>query len=150
MLNDIGRVDRAEPWVRAAIERGDRIMGFGHRVYRVRDPRAQVLSDAAEVLARRTGDTSLLDLARELERVTVKVLGEMKPGRDLYANVELYAALVLHAIGIPSEIFTPTFAAGRAAGWTAHILEQYADNRLIRPQSIYVGPRDRAAVAAAG
>jgi citrate synthase len=82
--------------------------------------------------------------------VTVKVLGEMKPGRDLYANVELYAALVLHAIGIPSEIFTPTFAAGRAAGWTAHILEQYADNRLIRPQSIYVGPRDRAAVAAAG
>jgi citrate synthase len=122
-------------------------MGFGHRVYRVRDPRAQVLSDTAEELARRTGDRSLLELAQEVERVTVKVLGEMKPGRDLYANVELYAALVLHAIGIPSEIFTPTFAAARAAGWTAHILEQYADNRLIRPQSIYVGPRDRASVS---
>jgi citrate synthase len=147
MLTEIGRADRAEPWVRSAIERGDRIMGFGHRVYRVRDPRAQVLSDTAEELARRTGDRSLLELAQEVERVTVKVLGEMKPGRDLYANVELYAALVLHAIGIPSEIFTPTFAAARAAGWTAHILEQYADNRLIRPQSIYVGPRDRASVS---
>jgi len=102
------------------------------------------LGAAAErLIATGSGDRTLLDLIQEVERVTVKVLGEVKPGRDLYANVELYAALVLHAIGIPSEIFTPTFAAARTAGWTAHILEQYGDNRLIRPQSVYVGPRDR-------
>jgi citrate synthase len=75
--------------------------------------------------------------------VTVKVLEEVKPGRDLYANVELYAALILHAVGIPSEIFTPTFAISRTAGWTAHVLEQFADNLLIRPESAYVGPRAR-------
>jgi len=119
-------------------------MGFGHRVYKVRDPRAEVLSAAAErLIASGSGDRALLELIQEVERVTVKVLGEVKPGRDLYANVELYAALVLHAIGIPSDIFTPTFAAARTAGWTAHFLEQFADNRLIRPQSVYVGPRDR-------
>jgi citrate synthase len=145
MLRSIGRADAAEDWVRSAIDRGERIMGFGHRVYKVRDPRAEVLATAASQLAD-PGSRDLLDLTREVERVTVKVLGELKPGRDLFANVELYAALVLHAIGIPSEIFTPTFAAARTAGWTAHILEQYADNRLIRPQSVYVGPRDRAFV----
>lgn len=143
MLHEIGRPDAAESWVRTALARGDRIMGFGHRVYKVRDPRAEVLGDAAATLVGAGGDRDLLDLIREVERVTVKALGEVKPGRDLYANVELYAALVLHTIGIPSEIFTPTFAAARTAGWTAHVLEQLADNRLIRPQSIYVGPRDR-------
>lgn len=143
MLTEIASLEKAEAWVRAALARGDRIMGFGHRVYKVRDPRAAVLEEAAEKLAERTGDRKLLDLAREVERVTVKVLGEVKPGRDLYANVELYAALVLHAVGIPPELFTPTFAIARTAGWTAHVLEQYADNRLIRPQSVYVGPRNR-------
>ena len=144
MLQDIGTADRVEHWVRKALDHGERIMGFGHRVYRVRDPRAEVLSGAAErLITAGSGDRTLLDLIHEVERVTVKVLGEVKPGRDLYANVELYAALVLHAVGIPAEIFTPTFAAARAGGWTAHILEQYADNRLIRPQSAYVGPRGR-------
>jgi citrate synthase len=144
MVNDIGSADRTEAWVRAALDRGDRIMGFGHRVYKVRDPRAEVLSGAAErLIASGHGDRALLDLIREVERVTVKVLGEVKPGRDLYANVELYAALVLHALDIPSEIFTPTFAAARTGGWTAHVLEQFADNRLIRPQSVYVGPHDK-------
>jgi citrate synthase len=144
MLTTIGSAARAETWVRTTLDRGERIMGFGHRVYKVRDPRAEVLSAAAErLLASLSADRALLELIQEVERVTVKVLGEVKPGRDLYANVELYAALVLHAIGIPSEIFTPTFAAARTAGWTAHILEQFGDNRLIRPQSVYVGPRDR-------
>jgi citrate synthase len=143
MLREIGRPDAAESWVRAAMARGERIMGFGHRVYKVRDPRAEVLGDAADRLVGAAGNRDLLDLTREVERVTVKVLGELKPGRDLYANVELYAALVLHGIGIPPGIFTPTFAAARIAGWTAHILEQLADNRLIRPQSVYAGPRDR-------
>jgi citrate synthase len=143
MLTEIGTPSRAESWIRAAIGRGDRIMGFGHRVYKVRDPRAPVLASVAETIAQRTGDRQLLELTTEVERTTVKVLSELKPGRDLYANVELYAALVLHAVNVPAEIFTPTFAVGRMAGWTAHILEQYADNRLIRPGSLYVGPRDR-------
>jgi citrate synthase len=118
-------------------------MGFGHRIYKVRDPRAEVLVEAAEKLAWQTGDRKLLDLTTAVERVTVKVLEEVKPGRDLYANVELYAALILHAVGIPSEIFTPTFAISRTAGWTAHVLEQFADNLLIRPESVYVGPCGR-------
>jgi citrate synthase len=143
MLTEIGTPDRAEAWVRAALGRDERIMGFGHRIYKVRDPRAEVLGEAAEKLAGQMGDRLLLDLTAAVERVTVKVLDEAKPGRDLYANVELYAALILHAVGIPSEIFTPTFAVGRTAGWTSHVLEQFADNLLIRPESVYVGPRGR-------
>ncbi|HSF32663.1 MAG TPA: citrate/2-methylcitrate synthase [Candidatus Tectomicrobia bacterium] len=143
MLTAIGTPDRAETWVRAALGRGERIMGFGHRIYKVRDPRAEVLVEAAERLARLTGDRKLLDLTAAVERVTVKVLEEAKPGRDLYANVELYAALILHAVRIPSELFTPTFAISRTAGWTAHVVEQFADNLLIRPESVYVGPRGR-------
>jgi citrate synthase len=144
MVTAIGRADRAESWVRAALERGARIMGFGHRVYKVRDPRAEVLSAAADrLIAAGGGDRALLDLIREVERVTVQVLAEVKPGRDLHANVELYAAVILHSLRIPPVIFTPVFATARTAGWTAHILEQMADNRLIRPQSVYVGPRDR-------
>jgi citrate synthase len=143
MLTEIGTPDRAEAWVRAALGRGERIMGFGHRIYKVRDPRAKVLGEAAEKLVWQTGDRKLLDLMAAVERVTVKVLEEAKPGHDLYANVELYAALILHGVGIPSEIFTPTFAIGRTAGWTAHVLEQFADNLLIRPESVYVGPRGR-------
>jgi citrate synthase len=143
MLTDIGTPERAETWIRAALGRGERIMGFGHRVYKVRDPRAEILSAAAETMARHTGDRELLDFTTEVERVTVKILDEVKPGRDLYANVELYAALILHAVDVPAALFTPTFAVGRTAGWTAHVLEQFADNRLIRPQSVYVGPRER-------
>jgi citrate synthase len=143
MLTEIGTPDRAEAWVRAALGRGERIMGFGHRIYKVRDPRAAVVVEAAEKLAWQTGDRKLLDLTAAVERVTVKVLEEVKPGRDLYANVELYAALILHDVGIPSEIFTPTFAISRTAGWTAHVLEQCADNLLIRPESVYVGPCGR-------
>src|SRR4029450_9383845 len=96
-------------------------MGFGHRIYKVRDPRAEVLGEAAEQLAGQTGDRHLLDLTAAVEPVTGKGLAETTPGRDLYANVELYAALILHAVGIPSEIFTPTFAISRTAGWTAHV-----------------------------
>jgi citrate synthase len=143
MLREIGSADRAEGWVRAALARGERIMGFGHRVYKVRDPRAEVLENAAEKLAKVSGSAELLHLTRAVEEVTVKVLGEAKPGLHLYANTELYAATVLHGVGIPSKIFTPTFAIARTAGWTAHILEQRRDNRLIRPESIYDGPRDR-------
>jgi citrate synthase len=143
MLSAIGTPDRAEAWVRSALGRGERIMGFGHRIYKVRDPRAEVLGEAAEKIVWQTGDRKLLDLTTTVERVTVKVLEEAKPGHDLYANVELFAALILHVVGIPSELFTPTFAISRTAGWTAHVLEQFTDNLLIRPESVYVGPRGR-------
>ena len=141
MLTEIGTPDRAEAYIRAQMAAGKRIMGFGHRIYRVRDPRAALLSAAAEKMARHTGDHHLLDLTKAVEETTVRVLAELKPGRDLYANVELYAAMALHAVQIPSELFTPCFAIGRTAGWTAHMIEQLEDNRLIRPNSLYVGPR---------
>jgi citrate synthase len=142
MLQAIGNPDRAEAYIRAEMQAGRRIMGFGHRVYKVRDPRAALLSDAAERMADLTEDRRLLNLTKAVEETTVKVLAELKPGRDLYANVELYAALILHAVDVPSELFTPIFAIGRTSGWTAHMIEQIEDNRLIRPASIYVGPRD--------
>jgi len=143
MLQAIGTPAQADAYIRKEMEAGRRIMGFGHRVYKVRDPRAAILGDAAEKMATRTGDRSLLELTQAVEETTVRVLQELKPGRDLYANVELYAALILHAVDVPSELFTPCFAIGRTAGWTAHVLEQYSDNRIFRPTSVYVGPTDR-------
>lgn len=142
MLEAIGTPENAESWIRNELSKGRRIMGFGHRIYKVRDPRAAILSDAADRYADSTGDRELLRLARAVEETTVRILAEVKPGRDLYANVELYAALILHAVDIPSALFTPCFAIGRTSGWTAHMIEQLEDNRLIRPSSVYVGPRD--------
>jgi citrate synthase len=134
MLDEIGTADRAEPWLRAAVERGDRLMGFGHRVYKTDDPRSVMLREVAETLG---GDK--LELAHHIEATAIRVLDEMKPGRRLYTNVEFYAGIVMDACGIPRELFTPTFAASRTIGWCAHILEQAADNRLIRPSAHYVG-----------
>ena len=142
MLQEIGEPENADAFIRNEMLSGRRIMGFGHRVYKVRDPRAALLSSAAERMAALTGDDHLLRLTKAVEDTTVKVLAELKPGRDLYANVELFAALILHAVGVPSELFTPIFAIGRTSGWTAHMLDQIEDARLIRPASIYVGPRD--------
>ena len=119
-------------------------MGFGHRVYKVRDPRAEVLSRAAERLFRAGGgDKALYELARGVEKTAITLLAEYKPGRNLQTNVEFYTALLLHGLGLPTDLFTPTFALGRVAGWTAHCFEQRASGRLIRPQSAYVGPRER-------
>ena len=143
MLEEIGAPEQAEPWVRAELAAGRRIMGFGHRIYKVRDPRAAVLTAAVERMAAATGERTLLELTQAVEQTTVKVLAEVKPGQDLYANVELYAGLILHTVGIPSEIFTSMFAIGRTAGWTAHMIEQLHGNRLMRPLSVYVGPYDR-------
>ncbi|MGV3724543.1 MAG: citrate/2-methylcitrate synthase, partial [Actinomycetota bacterium] len=143
MLQEIGTPDRAEAFIRREMGAGRRIMGFGHRVYKVRDPRAEILSIAAEKMAEVTGDRRLLDLTNSVEQTTVRVLAELKPGRDLFANVELFAALILHAVDVPSELFTPIFGIARTAGWTAHVLEQYSDNRIFRPASIYVGPINR-------
>ena len=142
MLNAIGSPDKTDAFIRAEMTAGRRIMGFGHRIYKVRDPRAALLSAAAERMAALTNDYELLNLTKSVEQTTIDVLAELKPGRDLYANVELYAALILHAVGVPSALFTPVFAVGRTAGWTAHMIEQLEDNRIIRPNSIYVGPHD--------
>ncbi len=142
MLNAIGTPDKTDSFVRAEMAAGRRIMGFGHRIYKVRDPRAAILSAAAEKMAALTNDYALLNLTKSVEQTTIDVLAELKPGRDLYANVELYAALILHAVGVPSALFTPVFAVGRTSGWTAHMIEQLDGNRIIRPESVYIGPRD--------
>jgi len=135
MLDDIGSPDRAEAWIRRAVARGDRIMGFGHRVYKTDDPRSVFLRQVARSLG---GD--LVDFAEQVERTTVEVLADLKPGRQLYTNVEFFAGVVMHTCGIPRDMFTPTFASSRTIGWAAHVMEQAADNRLIRPAARYVGP----------
>lgn len=135
--------EEAEAYVRQVVDSGERIMGFGHRVYKVRDPRADVLGAAAEKLFRRAGDLSLNEDARAVEEVVLRVLEELKPGRDLKTNVEFYTALVLHGVGLEPPLFTPTFAVGRVGGWTAHILEQIEEAKLIRPRAAYVGDLDR-------
>ena len=140
---EIGKAYRAEEYLRAKLDRGERLMGFGHRVYEVRDPRADVLAAAAERLYATDADTKLYRLALEVEKTAVRLLTEYKPGRNLDTNVEFYTALLLHGLGLPAELFTPTFAVGRVAGWTAHCFEQQELDRLIRPQSEYVGPESR-------
>ena len=134
MLDAIGTPDRAEPWLREAVERGNRLMGFGHRVYKTDDPRSVLLRSVA---ARLGGPQ--VDFDKQVEQRAVEILAELKPGRKLYTNVEFYAGIVMDACGVPAEMFTPTFASSRVIGWTAHILEQAADNRLIRPSAHYVG-----------
>lgn len=142
MLLDIKTVENAEPWVRAELAAGRRIMGFGHRVYKVRDPRAAVLAKVAEEMGgARMQDRALFDLARAVERTVLRVLDEVKPGRNLQTNVEFYTALVLQSLGLAPNTFVALFACGRAAGWAAHVIEQHAQDHLIRPQSEYVGPR---------
>jgi len=147
MVFEIGDASRAEAVMRAKLERGERLMGFGHRVYRVRDPRAEVLSAAAERLFRADGDMQLYTLVREVEQQAVRLLAEHKPGRNLQTNVEFYTALLLHGLELPTDLFSPTFAVSRVAGWTAHCLEQLAQNRIIRPQSAYTGATGRQWVA---
>jgi citrate synthase len=142
MVFEIGSPERAEAFIRAKLDRGERLMGFGHRIYRVRDPRADVLAQAAERFYSTGGDKRLYELARTVEATALRLLRERKPDRRLDTNVEFYTALLLHGLGLPPELFTPTFAVGRVLGWSAHCLEQLREGRLIRPQSTYVGPAD--------
>jgi citrate synthase len=140
---EIGEAGSAEEYLRARLECGERLMGFGHRVYKVRDPRADVLASAAKWLYATDADRDLYRLALEVEKTALRLLEEYKPGRNLDTNVEFYTALLLYGLGLPTELFTPTFAVGRVAGWTAHCFEQRELDRLIRPQSEYVGAEDR-------
>ncbi len=140
---EIGEKEKAEPYLREKIKGGERLMGFGHRVYKVRDPRANILAAAAKRLYGTAGDTDLYELALHVEKTAIALLEEYKPGRNLQTNVEFYTALLLHGVGLPTDLFTPTFAIGRTAGWTAHCIEQRDLDRIIRPESSYVGPEDR-------
>ncbi|MFE9749404.1 citrate/2-methylcitrate synthase [Saccharothrix saharensis] len=139
-LDEIGSPDRVDAWVRAKVSSGDRIMGFGHAVYRTEDPRARMLRDIALDLGRQGFDPGLAEFATAVERRVVDVLAELKPGRELYANVEFYAGVVMEQCGIPRSMFTPTFAASRVIGWSANVLEQAAGGKVIRPAARYVGP----------
>ena len=139
MLQQIGTPDQAESSIRNVLERGERLMGFGHREYKVRDPLAQ----AAEKLCVAKEDTGLFDLARLVESEAVRLLEEYKPGRRLFTNAEFYTAVLLYELGVPSELFSCTFAVTRMAGWIAHCREQEAVDRIFRPQSEYVGCEGR-------
>jgi citrate synthase len=139
-LSQVGSADKAEAWVRGALERGERLMGFGHRVYRAYDPRAAALRTVAEGMAKRP---DWLQLAIEVEDVALRVLAEKYPDRPIKTNVEFYAAPVLTGVGLTPDLFPATFSLARHAGWTAHALEQSADNRIIRPDVNYVGPAER-------
>jgi len=139
MLRDVAESGDPEGYVRETLEAGERLMGFGHRVYRVRDPRAAVLEGAAESFYAGADEAVFFETIREFEDVAVELLAEHKPGRRLETNVEFYTAALLNGVGVPKELFTATFGVARVGGWTAHCLEQLDDNRLVRPRSSYVG-----------
>jgi citrate synthase len=139
-LHAMGNVDQAEAWMRATLARGERLMGFGHRVYRAYDPRAAALRRVAEGLA---SVAEWLDQAVAVEEIALRLLAEHRPGYAIKTNVEFYAAAVLQGVGLPAELFPATFALARHAGWTAHCLEQSAANVIIRPEVRYVGPPER-------
>ncbi len=139
MLDAIGAPEHAEAWLRSELDSGKRLMGLGHRVYRVRDPRAAVLERAVARLEAAGGSSRYLARARAVERVAVRVLAERYPARKLDTNVEFYTAVLLDALGLARELFTPVFAVGRVAGWLAHFDEERQRGRLIRPDVRYVG-----------
>ncbi|MCA1830040.1 MAG: citrate/2-methylcitrate synthase [Actinomycetota bacterium] len=136
MLLEIDDVARAEEYIKQKLAHREKIMGFGHRVYKTEDPRATHLRALSKQVGEARGETKWYEISRKIEEVVMQEKG-------LYPNVDFYAASVYYSLGIPVDLFTPVFAASRTAGWTAHVREQYSDNRLIRPESDYVGPRNR-------
>jgi len=135
MLDAIGTPDRIDSWIRGRVLRGERIMGFGHSVYRTEDPRSRMLRGIAQQLG-----GPLVEFAVQVEARVEELLAELKPGRELHTNVELYAGVVMELCGLPREMFTPTFCAARVVGWSTNILEQAEDSKIIRPAARYVGP----------
>jgi citrate synthase len=134
MLQAIGSPDRAAAYVKDQLAAGKKIMGFGHRVYRTEDPRATHLRRMSRELGEKRGEPQWYEMSRQVEQT-------VKAEKGLYANVDFYSASTYHNLGIPTDLFTPVFAISRMSGWTAHVLEQYGNNRLIRPRADYVGPR---------
>jgi citrate synthase len=137
MLDEVGTAANARAWLERALLKGDRLMGFGHRIYRVRDPRADVLKEAVRSLS---AGNPRIALAEQVERAALTLLQERQPGRRLDTNVEFYTALLLEALALPRDAFTAVFALGRSLGWVGHVLEQERDGVLIRPDSLYAGP----------
>ncbi len=138
MLMEIGSPDNAREYVKGKLERKERIMGFGHRVYKAYDPRARILKKYAEMLAKETKQEKLFNTALEVEKVMIELLGR----KGIFPNVDFYSGQVYHMLGIPTEIFTPIFAISRASGWIGHVLEYWGQNVLIRPRALYVGPME--------
>jgi citrate synthase len=136
MLQEIARPERAAAFVKDLLARKEKVMGFGHRVYKTEDPRAAILRQWCRALGEKTGQTQWADIGEAIERVMLEEKG-------ISCNVDFYSASVYHMLGIPTDLFTPIFAVARTVGWTAHILEQYQDNRIIRPLADYVGPKDK-------
>ena len=139
-LHEIGSPDRAEAWVREVVGRGERVMGFGHRIYRAYDPRAAALRTVAEQMG---GNAEWLETAVKIEDIVLRVLAELKPGRVLKTNVEYYAAAVMQGLGLEPALYPSIFALARHAGWTAHAIEQVSAAKLIRPDMRYTGPAER-------
>jgi citrate synthase len=133
MLQEIGAIDKVDVYLADALAQKRKIMGIGHRVYKVLDPRAPHLKRMAQVLSAKLGEPKWIQMSERIAEVMVQKKG-------LQANVDFYSATVYYSLGIPTDLFTPIFAIARMSGWTAHVLEQLADNRLIRPQSVYTGP----------
>ena len=133
MLEEIGSPDKVDAWVAAKLAKKEKIMGMGHAVYKVLDPRAPHLKAMAVALTRELGETKWVEMSDRIAEI-------VKKEKNLNANVDFYSATVYYSLGVPTDLFTPIFAIARMAGWTAHLLEQVADNRLIRPQSLYIGP----------
>ncbi len=138
MLEEIGTVENVRPYIEDCIENKKKIMGFGHRVYKVKDPRAKILQQLAERLFELTGHDKYYEVALEVEKVVEEKLGH----KGIYANVDFYSGLVYKKLGIPTDLFTPMFAISRVAGWLAHWKEQLAENRIFRPTQVYVGERN--------
>jgi citrate synthase len=142
MLEEVGTMENVRPWLENAVATKKKIMGFGHRVYKVKDPRATVLQELAENVFAEMSRPKQYDLAMELEKVAAGILGP----KGIYPNVDFYSGIVYAALGIPRDVFTPIFAISRVAGWLSHWLEQLKNNRIFRPEQIYVGKRDVAYV----
>ena len=138
MLDEIASVENARPWLENAVAKKKKIMGFGHRVYKVKDPRATVLQELAEHVFAEMSRPKTYELAVELERIAAGILGP----KGIYPNVDFYSGIVYQALGIPRDLFTPVFAIARVAGWLAHWLEQLKNNRIFRPEQVYVGKHD--------
>ena len=133
MLQEVGSLDRVDSYIAEALAQKKKIMGIGHRVYKTLDPRAPHLKRMAQILSAKIGEPKWIQMSERIAEIMLKE-------KNLHANVDFYSATVYYSLGIPTDLFTPVFAIARTAGWTAHVLEQLADNRLIRPQSQYAGP----------
>ena len=137
MVNDIGHVDNARPWVEKALAEKRKVMGMGHRVYKAKDPRAVIMEDYLGKLSEKSGDWANLKILKEVEKVFREKMEEK--GKPIYPNVDFFSGAVYNQLGIPSNLFTPIFALARSSGWLAHILEQRSDNRIFRPKALYTG-----------